>query len=78
MKTYTLCIESWKSVDKTETGYRFNDLETYEYQIEGYQQARAAAIQAKHKFGPMSQVILRNADGFGYNVTDRNVQRGGR
>ena len=78
MKTYTLCIESWTSVDKTDTGYRFHDLETYEYQISGYQQARAAAIQAKHKFGRMSSVILRKADGIGFTVTDKGVQRGGR
>ena len=76
MKTYTLCIESWISVDKTETGYRFNDLETYEYHISGYQQARAAAIQANHKFGPMCHVILRTADGIGFKVTDRGVRRG--
>ena len=78
MNTYTIHIESWSSVDKTPTGYRFNGLERYEYQIAGYQQARAAAIQAKHKFGPMSQVILRNADGFGFSVTNYGVQRGGR
>lgn len=76
MNTYRIDIESWTGCTKAAKGYIFEGLKTETVEVKGYRLARATAIQAKHKLGAFSSVILRKSDGRGFVVTENGVQRG--
>jgi hypothetical protein len=78
MNTYRIEIESWTAAKPVGNGYKFQDVKKETVAVKGYRLACATAIQAKHKLGAMSCVILRGPDGFGFAVTDKGVKRGRR
>ena len=78
MNTYRIEIESWIGCTRGTNGYIFEGLKAETVEVKGYRLARATAIQAKHKLGAFSSVILRGANGHGFVITESGVKRHGR